>query len=347
MGAQRPWSPGGLLLRARAHVDAIRDDVRRDLDERIRTDTHARLTSVTTVVRRVFDVPAPDVWALLPDVPLGPDALPTFVLPGTPEGEVGEVRCVLKRRSDGALAGTLHELLAIAPGHTRVHRETREHQSLVTTTTVQPVSDSSCEVAVWFTFQTSRRKADEMRLRMEVVPRLQLDRLSDHLAGTPTGPALVEPHDESDLDGTELVVSTVVPTNPAAVWAVVRPAEQARLDLDDPDAVTFTVPGTPQGEVGEQICLVARWRPPVREAAILEVIAQDPGRSFAVRSLSAPHLLAQAVVLKAVPGGTEVTVIVSLQEPARVLAREAAGRRAGAEAYLARVREAVVPTYQG
>ena len=99
--------------------------------------------------------------------------------------------------------------------------------------------------------------------------------------------------------------------------------------------------GTPAGVIVEHICLVATWRPPVREAAVLEVIAQHPGRSFAVRSLSAPHLLAQAVVLEAVPGGTEVTVVVSLQEHAPVLAREAARRWDAAEAYLARIRDAV------
>lgn len=322
-------------------MDAIRLDAQRDLAEKIRTDSHPRLTNVTTVVRRVVDAPAPDVWALLPDVLLGSDVLPTFVVPGTPAGEVGELRCVVTRRSDGALAGTVHELLAIVPGRTRVHSEAQQYQDFVTTTTVEPVSETACEVAVWFTFQTSRKKAETSRRQAEVVPGLHLDRLVDHLAGVPAPPTVLVPHDESDLDGTEIVVSSIVGAPPAEVWAVVRPAEQARLDQDDPDAVTFTVPGTPAGQVGEQICLVARWRPPVREVAILEVIAQDPGRSFAVRSLSAPHLLAQAVVLDAVPGGTQVTVIVSLQDHGPVLARESARRRAAAAAYLARIDEAV------
>ncbi|MBB2923252.1 hypothetical protein [Cellulomonas cellasea] len=340
MDAQRSWSPRGLLLRARAHLDAVRDGARRELDEKVRTDTHPRLTTVTAVARRVLAAPAPDVWALLPEVPLDA-AVPTFVVPGTPVGAVGEVRCVLRWRRDGALVGTLHELLAVVPGHTRVQRERQELQTLVTTTTVDPLPDGSCRVAVWFAFQTARRGADAARTRMEVVPRRQLALLADRLAGAPAVPAVLEPHDESDLDGHELMVSTTVPATPEAVWAVVRPAEAARLDVADPDAVTFTVPGTPAGEIGEQICVVATWRPPVREAAVLEVIAQDPGRSFAVRSLSAPHLLAQAVVLEAVPGGTEVTVVVSLQEHAPVLAREAARRWDAAEAYLARMRDAV------
>ncbi len=310
------------------------------MPEKLRTDTHRTLTNVTTVVRRGFDRPAAEVWALLPDALLGADEMPTFVVPGTAVDDIGEVRCLVRRRGDGALVGSLHELLAIVPGHTRVTREVRQ-LPLVTTTTVEPTSDTSCEVAVWLTFPSIRKEAEEMRARMAIVPRVQLDELTDRLAGLPPVATRRTQHDESDLRSAEVHVRDTLPATPADVWAVVRPAENARLDQADPDAVTFTVPGTPAGEVGEKICLVARWRPPIREAAILEVIAQESGTSFAVRSLSAPHLLAQAVVLKAVPGGTEMTVTVHLHEHEPVIEREAATRRAAALAYLDRVREAV------
>ncbi len=337
MGERSRWWASSPAAWVRSYLRVTRDSVRAERDEQLRTDTHRTLTNVTTSARRVLDAPADAVWALLPDVAYGPDVVATFVVPGTPTGEVGECRCVLTRRPDGALVGVVHELLAIEPGRARVYQERQEHQNLVTTTTVEPASDLSCEVAVWFTFQTSRKAADEMRARAQAIPRGQLDRLADHLAGTPATPAETRSHDESDLVGGEVLRSAVVDASVEAVWAAVRPAEQARLDTDDPAAVTFTAPGTPRGEVGEQICMVVTWTPPAREVTMVEVVAEDPGRSFTVRSLSTAHLLTRTVVVKPVAGGTEVSVLLRMLEHEARLKRLLAERSAGVEAYLDRI----------
>ncbi|KQR11750.1 hypothetical protein ASF78_10975 [Cellulomonas sp. Leaf334] len=284
-------------------------------------------------VRRgsLISAPAHQVWELVGDATLfartaGPEHLWTFVVPGTPAGFVGERRVTLTRVRDDQVAATLVERIDMVHGRQVATRNLINGMEL--TTVVEERGPSSCQL----TYVLRTAPADESLAAASLDARLA--RVSAYVAGEPppSGRPEVPLPDPVDVQMGQVVVVGTVSAPPAEVWATVRTAGGALAELARPEAATVvTVPGTPAGEVGERICIVA-FDPPFVQ--VLEVVAQDVGRSVTVRYLTAPTTAARTVALMPSALGTQVAITIDFVAPGAELADHERRMRRVAETFL-------------
>ncbi|WP_456786308.1 hypothetical protein [Cellulomonas sp. P5_C5] len=285
-------------------------------------------------VRRgaLIAAPAHQVWELVSDSRLfertaARGHLWTFVVPGTPAGFVGERRVTLTRSGDDQITATLVERIAMEDGRQVVTRNLVN--GIEMTTTVEPRGSTSCELSYVL---GATDPADEPLAAASLDARLA--RMSAHVAGEPpsAGRSDVPVLDHVEVRAVRVVVVGTVLAPPAEVWTAVRTAGGVLVELAEPDgACVTTVPGTPAGEVGEQICIVA-FDPPFVQ--VLEVVAQEVGRSLTVRYRTAPTQVDRTVSLTPSAAGTDVTITIDFVAPVADLASQEARMRDVAETFL-------------
>ena len=114
----------------------------------------------------------------------------------------------------------------------------------------------------------------------------------------------------------EVSEQIVINRDPGFVWGLAwSPSTSVLLDEDVVRA--FTVPGTPEGCLGEQQCTVVRQADGTQVATILEVVELDPGRRAVARNVSVAHLYrSTTLVLPAHPTGCVVRLTTETQTAA-------------------------------
>lgn len=117
-------------------------------------------------------------------------------------------------------------------------------------------------------------------------------RNQDGLEWPPRGPALSESERRriigeliSRAPVLEVVRSVEVAGAPEAIWALIQPAANAML-LDENVVAAFTVPGTPEGSVGERQCHVRRADDGTLHTRTYEIVECDPFRRMVVEEIS-------------------------------------------------------------
>lgn len=297
-----------------------------------------RGTGAMVVDRRaLISAPASEVWELVSDAALfartaAAEHLWTFVVPGTPAGFVGERRVTLARADDDRISATLVERVDMEAGRSVVSRNLTN--GIEMTSIIEPLGPSSCEL-------TYRVRAtvpkDELEAHVSLASAsldARLERMSAHVAGVPARsehPARRDHDHVQQAAGRAVAVGTVA-APPAEVWPAVRTTGVDLLDATGQGAASVVaLPDTPVGEVGEQICIVASDPPFVQ---VLEVVAQDVGRSVTVRYLTAPTRVDRTVTLAPSSAGTDVTVSIDFVAPAAEIHEHEARMRVVAETFL-------------
>lgn len=222
-----------------------------------------------------------------------------FVVPGTPAGAVGERRVVVVPDPwSHALLGVVSDVVEVVPGRRVVVMPRGAGRPLRRTLTADPTGPDSCVLRVAL---DAHAPADGVALMHETLaPELDhaLAAVAHHLG---VGPPPAPPHesvvlrnirrdDERRAWRTAAVphvtvtvhASAVVPAAPLRVWLAVTDARHDHWWQPDPDAVAFTVPGTPAGRPGELRCVV-RYGGGGLEATFAETLAVDEGQAFVTR----------------------------------------------------------------
>ena len=312
---------------------------------------HERLPLVTVRVREQVAVPcsASQLWEFVTDLRndraiIGQRHVQTFVVPGTPVGEVGEVQCTVLRRADGSWQGQLGETVERVEGRRLSVRSWSESHGHVETVTVAQ-GELAWEVAV----ETHPEHVETVRERCSAALVEQLGRVAALLAGEVPAEADV-PYVAGCADGgsiVEIETSATVELTASAdeVWSLVSDAKNIALDASDPAAVSFTVPGSRQGEVGEVVCVITATVGGGRIATFQQVVGLRPGGSIVLRGLStvAEHAWEREITVEPVPGGARVTnrARIPVHQHKVRASRVEFGR--GAERYLRVVAAELVP----
>jgi hypothetical protein len=265
----------------------------------------------------VIHAPAAAVWDLVSDTDqfhrtATADHLWTFVAPGSPVGQVGERRVSLSRAPDGQVTAALVERTELIPGRRLVTKALTT--SLTTTTTVEPRGDGACELT--FRGRTVAPSVGPDAHLTAVVGAFdrRLARVSAVATGQalPVAPAPHAPPDTSDWTAHRITERGVVMAPPSRVWPVVR-LTGGRLRPDERGAmVVATVPGTPQGRVGELLCTIGVDPPTVD---VQEVVLDEVDRTFGVRYVSAATPVTRTVTLVPRTRGTEVSIEIEFRLP--------------------------------
>lgn len=300
---------------------------------------HERRPVITVHVREQVAVPhsAAELWAFVTDPAndrelLGPQHVRSFTVPGTPRDEVGEIGCVVVRLSDGAWRGFLSQTEERVEGLRLVVRSLSDTHERVDAVTV---ADG---LLTWeVTADTHPESADAIRAGLAE----HVGRCVALLAGEALSHPVTtyEPRcgDASTLVDLEVTAALDVRHSPQAAWAVVGDAAAVALETNDPTAVSFTVPGSRRGEVGELVCVIQETAAGGRMATFQQVVGRTPGRSIVFRGLSAvaEHAWEREVCVDPAPGGARLSsrVRVPVHERKRSATRYAFTR--GAERYLA------------
>lgn len=315
------------------------------------------LTPVPLVVTRSLAVraPAERAFAVLADpanAPLrtGSPASFGFVVPGTPAGMVGERRCVVVPSTFGtALVGAVSDVVEVVPGRRLVLMPRGPGRPLRTTLAAEPTGPDTCVLRVSV-------HATAPAAGTALIDELHGAELEHDLAavahvvagGPPPGPVVegvlakrMRTADDraawqlATAPRTTITVHAAVdvPVPPVRAWLAVADARGDRWWDHDPDAVSFTVPGTPAGRVGELRC-VLRHETGGLGTAIAEVLAVDEGRALVTRDRGHQPGVRTTWVEPA-PGGSRITreaVLDVLDDSPARRAHEAEDLRRGLEA---------------
>jgi len=277
------------------------------------------------------------VWELVSDSELfartaAADHLWTFVVPGTPVGLVGERRISLSGGRGRPISGAIVERIAMDPGRRLVTRGLKTEVEV--TTTVEPLNSGICVLTYGVRGPSRFGRLDEHRETVARSLDRRLLRMSAYVTGQaipPDEPQVWSPDLSDHLPG-RVVVTGTVSAPPGVVWSAARIAGGSVVDRAAPRSATVaTIPGTPAGEVGEQIC-IASYDPPFVE--VIEVTAQEAGRSLAVRYLTAATPVDKTVTLTPNGDGTDVTITIEFVAVPERLADQTARMRHVADVFL-------------
>lgn len=324
--------------RGRAAVDRWRDDQRQRAVQ--------RLPLVQVRVREQVAVPgsAAEIWRFVSDpgndgAVIGGSHVRTFVVPGTPAGAVGELRCTVLRRPDGTWAGQLLQVVERVGGVRFAGRAlSLGHRHLETATVADGLLTWEAVV------ETQEPLAGQVEDVVRRSVATHLSRIAALLGGEvpqePVVPFVSSCADRSPLVDVELEVSADLRVSPDVAWALVRDARSAAHESSDPTATSFTVPGSPRGQVGELVCVIVSAPDGGRVATFQQVVGQEPGRSVVTRTLSvvAEHAWEREVRVEALPDGARVTHRVRVAVHRRQVAATRATCTADAQRYLAALR---------
>jgi hypothetical protein len=343
-------------LRWRRAVDAQRTAI-----DAIRS---APATPVKVAVSAVIAAPAAQVWALRTD-PLASASLMehpverTFVVPGTPEGDVGEQYCVVRRMPDRSTHVALHEVIAIEAGRRRTARNLTSPRPSLTTVEVEPLGEKSCTLRVFVVADAPLDGAESSVTNWEVSLRRDLWRLQRHVgdpAVTGTEPPPLPPNveraeaqlvsaraaaDQRPREPLTVTVSVNIDAPTGAAWDLV-----ARNDSPVGWGVScgcgngrgFTVPGTPEHAVGEVRALLSHHASEPMSVVFTEVVQLDPGRTFATATPGTPYPHTTTFRFRAHNGGCHLDMESTGDTFSSTLAQARGGRRSIGERYLEMVR---------
>ncbi|WP_199422400.1 SRPBCC family protein [Actinotalea solisilvae] len=287
------------------------------------------LTPVPIVVERALPVAAPA------EVALGVLADPAsaafqvsepgafgFVVPGTPAGAVGERRVVVVPDPwSHALLGAVSDVVEVVRGRRVVVVPRAAGRPLRRTFAAEPTGPDSCVLRI--ALDAHAPAAGVGLMHETLAPELEhaLAAVAHHLGdGPPPAPpreGVVLRNIRRDDEHrawraaaaprvTVTVHATVVVPAPALrVWLAVTDARHDHWWQPDPDAVAFTVPGTPPGRPGELRCVVRHGGGGL-EATLAETLAVDEGEAFVTRDRGFFSGV-RTTWLEPVAGGTRVT----------------------------------------
>lgn len=287
------------------------------------------------------------VWAFLADdarkhVPCGPAHVLGFTLPSALGAGAGEVGCCVQRRTDGAWIGWLSEAGESLEGVRDVAISVSDPHDLRQTLTLWPDGDDACILRYDIDKDSHDSTVEKERALLGEEIRRRITRITAALAGdeleeqwSATERCTADRHVDVDVS-----VDVLVRATPEAVWAVVADAGRFALAQPDDEVVSFSVPGSARGQVGELVGLLTS---PGRRGSIVllwRVVGLLPGRAVAWRALSTDpgHAARREISLEPDEAGVRVTFRV--QAPAhrshvRTVRRR---QRAVAERYLAALR---------
>ncbi|MBX9244055.1 SRPBCC family protein [Actinotalea ferrariae] len=264
------------------------------------------LTTVPLVVERALHVAAPAERALAVLADPASTAFTAgepggfgFVVPGTPAGAVGERRVVVHPDPwSSALIAAVADVVDVVPGRRVVVLPRGAGRPLRRTMTAEPTGPDSCVLRVAL---DAFAPASGIALMQETLgPELEhaLAAVAHHLG---VGPPPAPPHESVVLRNirkdderrawrsagvprvtVRVHASVDVAAPPLRAWLAVLDARHDHWWQHDPDAVAFTVPGTPSGQVGELRCVVAHGSSGL-EATFAETVAVDEGAAFVTR----------------------------------------------------------------
>ncbi|WP_146929830.1 hypothetical protein [Cellulomonas xylanilytica] len=328
--------------RGRAAVERWRDD------QRLRAVQRLPLVQVRVREQVALPASAATIWSLVGDTGndaavVGPSHVRTFVVPGTPAGAVGELRCTVLRRPDGSWAGHLLQVVERVEGVRFAGRALSlgfRHLETVT------VADGllTWEAAV----ETQQPVAAQVQALVQRNVAGHVARIAAVLDGDApaedTVPFVTSCDDRSALVDVEVSVSADLRIPVDVAWAHVRAARSVALESADPTATSFTVPGSPQAEPGELVCVIAATSDGGRAATFQQVVGQEAGRSVVSRSLSvvAEHAWERELRVEPIPGGARVTYRVRVPVHRRQAAATRATWTADAQRYLGAIESALV-----
>ncbi len=273
-----------------------------------------------------------------------------FVVPGTPVGMVGERRCaVLPAPFGAALVGAVSDVVELAPGRRMVIMPRGPGRPLRTTLSAEPTGPDSCVLRV--DVDATAPAAGTAYIDEFYGAELEHDlaAVAHVVAGAPRPGPVVEGvlakrmriADEqaawqvTSRPRTTITVHAIVdvPVPPLRAWLAVIDARGDRWWQHDPDAVSFTVPGTPVGQVGELRCIVRHTNGGL-DTAFSEVLAVEEGHALVTRDRGFQPGVRTTWVEPA-PGGARVTreaVLDVFGDSAERRAHEAEDLRRGLEA---------------
>ncbi|WP_182112724.1 MULTISPECIES: hypothetical protein [unclassified Actinotalea] len=228
----------------------------------------------------------------------GPDTF-TVLVPGRPVGAVGERRCFVRPVGAGAaLSGSLQEVVEVDPGRRWASVDLSGSMRLRRSVTAEPVSPDTCLLRVAIEGVGPDGVARHLEGALGPLLDHDLTAAAHLVAGWPPPPPpepnamlrRIRAQDEQALwrlvraPRETVRAHDVVRTSAAPVraWLAVADARNDCWDDPDPDAVSFTVPGTPPGQVGELRCRVHHGSTGI-DGHIAEVMAVDPGEAIVVR----------------------------------------------------------------
>lgn len=322
--------------------------------ERRRADrqdrAHRALPLVELRVREQVEVPrsSDEIWRFVTDpandrAVLGPAHVLSFVVPGTPPGQVGEMQCTVVRRPDGSWTGDLGETLERVEGvRLAVRAMSRGHGHIDAVT----VADGTLTWAI--IGRTHPGLLDDYRRQWSQNLHAHVTTVAAVLAGGepthPVTPFSTMCDQTTPLVDIEVGATVDVPVAPDVAWACISDAATPALGASDPAAVSFPVPGSRQGEVGALVCVIVGTPDGGRTAKFQQVVGLTPGRSIVLRALTtaAEHAWERETTVEAVPGGSRLTHRVRVPVHRGHEGMSRVSHADGAQRYLARVRDRLV-----
>lgn len=279
-----------------------------------------------------------------------------FTVPGTPAGQPGERQVVVRLRADGAMIGTLREVVELVPGRRLVTRELSGEPQMVRTFTAEPLGESACRLRYERAIDAPRRELRLVRAQAPSAVRYTLALVAHHAGGAP----LREPEPESrelrrhreqleqqtwahaqmPLSQSTVHSSADVAAVADRVWEAILDVGNDRLASADPDAVSFTVPGTPSGAIGELRCVVRHLSHRALVGSFAETVAVEPGRALVLRNRSTSHSTSTTFTVVPTTAGTRVDARMEVED------HDASGRSRSSyreilDAYLTGIRRLV------
>ena len=227
-------------------------------EQRERFDEHEREPLLLVSVREHLEIAraAALVWRFAVDpgdaALLGEDpAALGFTVPGTLAGQVGERQCLFTHRVDGALIGSVEEIVDLVPSARIVARSLSTMHASAGALEVAELDDRSCRLTYELTAEVHPEQEQAFRDEASRTARRMLARVAHHLDGVPLELAplpLARPLDprHAELELVVVVARAMVDTAaaPGRVWAFILDASNDRLNSADPDAIACSVPGT-------------------------------------------------------------------------------------------------------
>lgn len=281
----------------------------------------------------------------------GPEAF-TVLLPGRPVGAVGERRCVVVPVPVGsALVGHVQEVVELVPGRRWASVDLAGSERLRRSCTAEPLlpDTSLLRLTVEGTGPADVARHAEEALGPELDHALAV--VAHLVAGWPP-PQRPEPSaalrrirateerrwwDLARAPRQTVRLHDVARTDasPVRTWLAVADGSHEHWYAADPDALSFTVPGTPAGEPGELRVMVHHGSTGGLDGHVSEVLAVEPGRALVVRERGLFPTV-RTVWLEPDGAGTRVTREVVVDSPDPDVSRQlvAAELRAWREALL-------------